>query len=100
MCLLITVLAAVTATIVWYARVPNDIYKVSTLCFMFWGASLMWLVDGFFSVAEGEAFLDLSLNDALLGFTVVLSALVLWVIMLLLRDPKKALRPARGRQPQ
>ncbi len=88
MCLLITLLAAVITTVIWYTQAPRDLYKVSTLCFMYWGASIMWLVDGFFCIAEGEAFLDFSQNDALLGFTVVLCGLAVWVIVLLYRDPK------------
>jgi len=89
MCLLITLLAAVIATVVWYSQAPKDLYKVNILCSMYWGASLMWLVDGFFCVAEGEPFLDLSLNDALLGLTIVICGLTAWAIILLLKDPKK-----------
>lgn len=48
----------------------------------------MWLVDAFFCLTEGEPFLDISLNDALLGFTVVLCGLVAWVVILLLKGPK------------
>ena len=81
MCLLITVFAAVIATIVWYLQLPNIPYKISTLGFMYWGASLMWLVDGFFCMTEGEPFLDLSMNDTLLGFTVVISGLLAWVMI-------------------
>lgn len=83
MCLLITVLAAVIATIAWYVKIPNSLNKVGSLCLIYWGASLMWLVDAFFCLAEGEPFLNLSLNDALLGFTVVLCGLAAWVIILL-----------------
>lgn len=78
MCLLITVLAAVIATIAWYVKIPNSPNKVGSLCLIYWGASLMWLVDAFFSLAEGESFLKISLNDALLGLTVVLCGLVSW----------------------
>lgn len=92
MCLLITLAAAVVSTVVWYAMAPKDLYKVSILCLMYWGASLMWLVDGFYSVAAGGPFLDLSANDALLGFTVVLCGLAAWVLLLLCRDPKKVFR--------
>ena len=91
MCLIITAFAAVFATIVWYAKAPSNQYKLSTLVFMYWGATLMWLVDGFFSIAGGEAFLDLSANDAFLGLTVVLCGLVFWTMLLLISDPKKVL---------
>lgn len=85
MCLLITALAAVITTIVWYMKIPNNPNKVGSLCLIYWGASLMWLVDAFFCLAEGKPFLNLSLNDALLGFTMVLCSLAAWVIILLLK---------------
>ena len=94
MCLIITAFAAVITTIVWYGNAPNNQYKLSNLVLMYWGAALMWVVDGFFSVAEGEAFLDLSANDALLGLTVVLCGLVAWLVLLLISDPKKVLKTA------
>ncbi len=88
MCLLITLLAAVVSTIVWYANAPENKYQLGTLSLMYWGASLMWFVDGIFCIAEGEPFLDLSINDALLGFVIVTCGLVVWVITLLYKDPK------------
>lgn len=89
MCLLITVLAAVIATIVWYVKIPNSQNKISSLCLIYWGASLMWLVDAFFCLTEGEPFLDISFNDALLGFTAVLCGLAAWVVILLHKDSVK-----------
>lgn len=91
MCLLITALAAVIATIVWYVKISNNIYKVGTLCLIYWGASLMWLIDAFFYLAGGEPFLNLSLNDALLGFIVVLCGLAVWVIIILFNNCRKIL---------
>ena len=55
MTLLTTVFAAVIATVVWYKKAPNDEYKVSVLCFLYWGASIMWLVDAIFEYAELHA---------------------------------------------
>ena len=91
MTLLITVIAAVIATAVWYFKDDGSL-QISALCFMFWGASLMWFVDGIFCVAEGESFLDLSVSDALLGFVIVISGLVVWVITLLYKDPKHVVK--------
>jgi len=90
MCLLITALAAVITTIVWYLKIPNNPNKVGSLCLIYWGASLMWLVDAFFCLAGGEPFLNLSLSDALLGFAVVLCGLAAWVVIFLLMRPKTA----------
>jgi hypothetical protein len=92
MCLMITLLAAVISTIVWYVKLPESKLKLGTLSLMYWGAALMWTVDGFFCVAEGEPFLDLSLNDALLGILIVICGLAAWLLMLLISDPKKVFK--------
>ena len=92
MCLLITLLAAVVSAIVWYVNAPCGKFHLGTLSLMYWGASLMWMVDGFFCAAEGEPFLDLSVNDALLGLLVVICGLVLWLLILLYHDPKKVFK--------
>ena len=93
MTLLITVIAAAIATIVWYANEQRDTYKLGTLSLIYWGASLMWLMDFVFEYAELKAdyfvqeFADI-LNDSLLGLAVVTLGLVAWIIILLIKDPK------------
>ena len=93
MTLLTTVFAAVIATVVWYQKAPNAEYKVSVLCFLYWGASLMWLVDAIFEYAElhAEYFtpapMDM-LNDFFLGLSVVALGLIVWLVVLLIKDPK------------
>lgn len=87
MCLIITAFAAVITTIIWYFSAHKVNARLGMLALMYWGASIMWLVDGFFCVAEGESFLTLSGSDALLGLLVVLCGLVVWVISLLISDP-------------
>ena len=92
MTLLITVFAAIIATVLWYNR-KNDDMKLGILCFMYWGASIMWLVDAIFEYAElqeeyfSPAAEDM-LNDAFLGLSVVALGLILWLIILLIKDPK------------
>jgi hypothetical protein len=89
MFLIITALAAVVATIVWYVKAPDDPYKLSILCFIFWGATLMWLVDHVVAyLTEGGEFFEVTLDATLLGVTVVLSGLLLWIVVLLIKDPK------------
>ncbi len=96
MTLLITVFAAVIATVKWYTRV-DDTLKLGTLCFLYWGASLMWLVDAIFEYAElheqyfTPAPADM-LNDTFLGLSVVALGLVIWVVVLLVKDPKGIVR--------
>lgn len=55
MTLLTTVFAAIISTVIWYKNAPADGMKVSVLCWMYWGAALMWLVDAFFGYAELQA---------------------------------------------
>ncbi len=62
-------------------------------CVLFWGASLMWLGDVIFGYLEdGAAFFEPEaaemLNDAYLGFSVVALGLILWLVILLIKDPK------------
>lgn len=97
MTLLITVFAAVLSTVIWYKNYPNDSLKVSTLCFMFWGASLMWFVDAIVEYAElGAEFFTPSgadmLNDTYLGLCVIALAMVIWIVSVLIRDPKGAVK--------
>lgn len=93
MTLLITIIAAVIATIVWYTNEQRDTYKLGTLSLIYWGASLMWLMDFVFEYAELKAdyfvqeFADI-LNDSLLGLAVVALGLVAWIVILLIKDPK------------
>lgn len=97
MTLLITIIAAVVATIVWYVNENRDAYKLGTLSFIYWGASLMWLMDFVAEYKELGAdyfaweLADI-LNDALLGVSVVALGLVAWIIILLVKDPKGVLK--------
>ncbi|MBP1758909.1 MAG: putative rane protein [Firmicutes bacterium] len=85
MCLLITGLTAAITTIIWFKWPSNCRAEAGELCLMFWGAFLMWLVDGFFSLAAGEPFLNLSLDDTLLGITVVLLGSAAWWVLFRLK---------------
>ena len=93
MTLLITVFAAIVSTIVWYQTTSREEMKLGVLCLMYWGASIMWFVDAIFEYAElHEAYFTPSpadmLNDSYLGLSVVALGLVIWLIVLLLKDPK------------
>lgn len=98
MTLLITVFAAVIATVVWYNR-RADKMNLAVLCFLYWGASIMWFVDALFEYAElradyfAPAAADM-LNDTFLGLSVVAFGLVIWLVVLLIRDPKGSVRAA------
>ncbi len=98
MTLLITVFAAVIATVKWYNR-KNDDMRMGILLFMFWGASIMWLVDAVYEYIElGAAYFTPEpadmLNDTFLGLSVIALALVIWVVRLLILDPKGSVHAA------
>ena len=97
MTLLTTVFAAIISTILWYKNSPKNEMKLGTLTLMYWGASLMWMVD---AIAE---FIELKsayftpepadmLNDFFLGLSVVALGLVIWLIILIIKDPKGVVR--------
>ena len=93
MTLLIAFFAAIISTIVWYQSPARQEMKLGVLSLMFWGASLMWFVDAIFEYAElQEKFFTPEvkdmLNDTFLGFSVVALGLVIWLVVLLAKDPK------------
>ena len=51
MSLLLTLMAAVTATVAWYACEKRKTYRLGTLCLIYWGTGLMWLVDFFLNTS-------------------------------------------------
>ncbi len=97
MCLLLTLMAAVAATIAWYACEKRKTYRLGTLCLIYWGAGLMWLVDFFFEYfSEGAAYFQQSfseiLNDSLLGLSAVTLGAIAWLAILLVKDPKRVFK--------
>ncbi len=97
MTLLIAVFAAVISTLVWYKSETARQLKVGVLCWMFWGASLMWLGDALFEYMElqAEYFTPAPadmLNDLFLGLSVVALAMVIWLAVLLVKDPNGVIK--------
>ncbi len=93
MTLLTSVFAAIICTILWYKNAPESKMKIGTLCWFYWGASLMWLVDAIFEYSElGAEFFDPApidmLNDLYLGLSVVALGLIIWLVILFVKDPK------------
>lgn len=97
MTLLITVFAAIICTVVWYSLAPKDEMKTGTLSLIFWGASLMWFADFIAKYAENKAAYftpapaDM-LNDSFLGLAVVALGLIIWLVILLIKDPKGVIK--------
>lgn len=93
MFLIITALAAIVTTIILYINSPKNRYKLSTLSLIYWGATLMWVVDHVMAyLRDGGNFFEITLNATLLGITVVLLGLLAWAIIRFLKYPKAVLR--------
>ncbi len=77
MCEIITIIAAVFCTAVFIVQKNNG--KTDRGVFlgmlMFWGASLMWLIDCIFSAAGEEGFFDISMEDTILGIIILAAGL-------------------------
>lgn len=99
MTLLTTVFAAIIVTIIWYKSPNRDEMQLGTLSLMYWGASLMWFIDAIFEYAELKeeyftpAPVDM-LNDFFLGLSVVALGLIIWLVVLFIKDPKGVVRTA------
>ena len=103
MTLLITLFAAIICTVIWYCKANNDKMMINVLCYMFWGASLMWLIDAIYEYVQlGAKFFSPDVNDLIndtyLGLSVVALALVIWLIILLIKDPKEVVKDALVRK--
>ena len=103
MTLLTTVFAAIIVTIIWYKRPDRSEMKLGTLSLMYWGASLMWFIDAIFEYAElkEEYFTPAPtdmLNDFFLGISVVALGLIIWLVIVLIKDPKGVLKAALVRK--
>ena len=99
MTLLTTVFAAIICTIIWYKSPARREMQIGTLCLIYWGASLMWFVDAIFEFAELKAAyftpepVDM-LNDFFLGLSAVALGMIIWLVILLIKDPKGVVKEA------
>ncbi|MCD7835768.1 MAG: hypothetical protein LUG83_03780 [Lachnospiraceae bacterium] len=97
MLLLVTVMAAIVSTLVWYNSQKARDLCISALCYMFWGASIMWFVDAVFEyIALKTAYFTPEpaemMNDLFLGLSVIAFAMLIWLGIILIRDPKGVVR--------
>ena len=83
MCEIMTVAAAILLTAVYFAgrRQGKDMPAVFTTMLAFWGAALMWSVDCVANRLEGEAFFDMSREDAILGFIILAAGGLLFCVL-------------------
>ena len=102
MTLLVTAFAAIISTIVWYTHSESKM-RLGILSLMYWGATLMWLVDAVVEYTKvGAAYFTPEaaemLNDAYLGFSVVALGLIIWLIIVLIKDPKNTIKKALAKK--
>jgi hypothetical protein len=97
MWLIILAFAAAIATPIWYSMAEDDKYLLRLLCLILWGATIMVFVDHVMGyLMEGGEFLELTLDATVLGFAMLTAALVIWEVILILKDPKKVLYKRRS----
>lgn len=97
MTLLLAALAATVTTILWYTCKPARELRIGTLSLMYWGATLMWFVDAVAEYLELRAAYftpaaEKMQNDAFLGVSVIVLGLIIWLVIVLIRDPKHLIR--------
>ena len=83
MCELMTILAAVAFTAVYFAgrRAGKPSPAAFTTMLMFWGAALMWSVDCVANRLEGEPLFDMSREDTMLGFIILGAGLLVYAAL-------------------
>jgi hypothetical protein len=93
MWLLVTALAAIVATALWYVNLPSDKYKLGFLSLIYWGATLMWLVDHVMAyIRDGGPFIEVTADGTALALSVLALGLFVWLVRLLLGDPSRIAR--------
>ena len=95
MCELMTIAAALVFTAWYFAakRQGKSASAVFSAMLMFWGAALMWAVDCVANAMGGEALLDISGRDFLLGLIVWGAGLAVFGVLFMV-EKKRAFKSA------
>jgi len=92
MWLIITVISATIATLLWKFSPKN--YRLDILSLMLWGASIMILVDHIIGYEGGEFFEitteGLITNSSILGIIMLIPVFIVWGGLLLRKKPIKS----------
>lgn len=96
MTLLITIFAAIISTVVWLQKDIKNEMKIGNLALIYWGASIMWFVDGVFEYIElGAKYFTPSItemvNDGFLGLCAVALGMIIWLGMTVVRRMKSCI---------
>lgn len=89
-------MAATLSTAIWYSKAENDVYMLKFLSLMLWGATIMVFVDHVMGyLMEGGEFIEMSAEATVLGFVMLVSALVIWEVALIIKDPRRVLHKSK-----
>ncbi len=92
MWLIVLLFSATISTALWYAKAEDDKYMLKFLSLILWGASIMVFVDHVVGyLAEGGEFIEMTIESTVLGFAMLITALIIWEIALLVKDPKQVI---------
>lgn len=92
MWLVILAFSAIISTALWYSTAEDDKYMLRVLSLIFWGAAIMVFIDKVLGyLMRGEELIEMTLEAAALGFIAITVALLIWLIILLLKDLKGVL---------
>ncbi|MGN0182416.1 MAG: hypothetical protein ACI4DP_08435 [Candidatus Ornithomonoglobus sp.] len=81
----------------WYNTSADNDMKLGTLCLMCWGEAFIWFVDAVVEyIEEGAAYFTPTaadmLNDAFWRLSAVAFGLVIWLVVVLIKEPKGRIR--------
>lgn len=71
--------------ILWYEERGRNRYRLDILTLIAGGGTIMFLVDSIYRYVDEGVFLELSLDTLLLSLILVVSAILLWGAVLLLK---------------
>jgi hypothetical protein len=93
MWLIVMAFAATIATAIWYTQAGNDKYMLKYLSLIFWGTTIMVLVDHVvpYLLEGGGEFFEVSLEATVLSGVMLVVGLAVWEGALLIKDPKGVL---------
>ena len=81
MYLIVTFVSAIISGILWFIFKDRKKLHLDILTIAFSAATLMWLVDAFVAVANGEPFVSFEASDGIIAIATVVGGLFLWLLV-------------------
>ena len=90
MYLVYTFVAAIVTTIIWLRISAMRELRLGTLCLIYWGASIMWIVDFVIAcIRDGICTFETGADAALLGGITILLGVAIWGSSLLFNKTRR-----------